>query len=266
MRMTVLSKRTWSIIMIFSLIFSMIGIPPSPASANNEPSQVTLVGTLQSELGHSGDWDPAAAATTMKNMGNGEYSFTGHLPAGSYEYKIAIEGKWDENYGSANYSNPSGASKDGNILITLAQDSQVTFYYNHGTHRIADSTYYAPIEAGKLPRVIGSFQSGIGEAADWSPADARLIMQDSDYDNVYTVTADVYGGDHEYQIALGSDAASPVYPANREALQLPQDVKVMFSYNANDHSVAAYYTVPADPGTPVPATISAFIKPGRREL
>lgn len=253
MRMTVLSKRTWSIIMIFSLIFSMLGIPPSPARANNAPSQVTLVGTLQSELGHSGDWDPAAAATTMKNMGNGEYSFTGHLPAGSYEYKIAIDGKWDENYGSANYSNPSGASKDGNILISLAQDSQVTFYYNHGTHRIADSTYYVPIEADKLPRVIGSFQSGIGEAADWSPTDARLIMQDSDYDNVYTVTADVYEGDHEYQIALGNDAASAVHPANREALQLPQDVKVTFSYNANNHGVAARFTVPADPGTPVPA-------------
>lgn len=253
MRMTVSSKRTWSIIMIVSLIFSMLGIPPSTADANSAPSQVTLVGTLQSELGHSADWDPAAAATTMNDMGNGEYRFTGSLPAGSYEYKITIDGKWDENYGSAHYSNPSGANKDGNILITLAQDSQVTFYYNHGTHRIADSTYYAPIEADKLPRVIGSFQSGIGEAADWSPADARLIMQDSDYDHVYTVTADVYEGDHEYQIALGSDAASPVHPANRESLQLPQDVKVTFSYDAANHGVAAHFTVPADPGTPVPA-------------
>lgn len=253
MRMTVSSKRTWSIIMIVSLIFSMLGIPPSTADANSAPSQVTLVGTLQSELGHSADWDPAAAATTMNDMGNGEYRFTGSLPAGSYEYKIAIDGKWDENYGSAHYSNPSGANKDGNILITLAQDSQVTFYYNHGTHRIADSTYYAPIEADKLPRVIGSFQSGIGEAADWSPADARLIMQDSDYDHVYTVTADVYEGDHQYQIALGSDAASPVHPANRESLQLPQDVKVTFSYDAANHGVAAHFTVPADPGTPVQA-------------
>lgn len=253
MRMTVSSKRTWSIIMIVSLIFSMLGIPPSTADANSAPSRVTLVGTLQSELGHSGDWDPTAAATTMHDMGNGEYRFTGSLPAGSYEYKIAIDGKWDENYGSAHYSNSGGVNQDGNILITLAQDSQVTFYYNHGTHRIADSTYYAPIEADKLPRVIGSFQSGIGEAADWSPADARLIMQDSDYDHVYTVTADVYEGDHEYQIALGSDVASPVHPANRETLQLPQDVKVTFSYDAANHGVAAHFTVPADPGTPVPA-------------
>ena len=58
MRMTVSSKRTWSIIMIVSLIFSMLGIPPSTADANSAPSQVTLVGTLQSELGHSADWDP----------------------------------------------------------------------------------------------------------------------------------------------------------------------------------------------------------------
>lgn len=44
MRMTVSSKRTWSIIMIVSLIFSMLGIPPSTADANSAPSQVTLVG------------------------------------------------------------------------------------------------------------------------------------------------------------------------------------------------------------------------------
>ena len=29
-------------------------------------------------------------------------------------------------------------------------------------------------------------------------------MKDSDYDHVYTVTADVYEGDHQYQIALGA--------------------------------------------------------------
>ncbi|KOR76642.1 hypothetical protein AM231_22080 [Paenibacillus solani] len=218
MRMIAASKRAWSIIMIFSLVMSMLGIPPSAVHANSAPKQVTLVGDLQPALGHSLEWDPTAAVTTMKDMGNGAYSLTGLLPAGTYEYKIAIDGDWTENYGSANYTKPQGSNQGDNIVIKLDQDSEVTFYYNHGTHRIADSTYYTPLAADKLPRVIGSFQSGIGEAVNWSPADARLIMQDSDYDNMYTVTADVYGGDHEYQIALGSDAASEVYPANREAL------------------------------------------------
>lgn len=253
MRLIAASKRAWSIILIFSLVLSMLGIPPSAVYANSVPKQVTLVGDLQSALGHSSDWDPTAAATTMKDMGNGEYSLTGQLPAGTYEYKIAIDGDWAESYGLANYTNPQGSNQGDNIVIKLVQDSEVTFYYNHGTHKIADSTYYTPLAADKLPRVIGSFQSGIGEAANWSPADARLIMQDSDYDNMYTVTADVYGGDHEYQIALGSDAASQVYPANREALNLPQDVKVTFSYNAVNHGVAAQYNVPTDPGAQVPA-------------
>lgn len=251
MKLTASSKRWWSILMIFALIGSLIGIPTS-AQANEAPLQVTLVGNLQSELGHGSDWDPAASATAMSDMGNGEYRYTGHLPAGTYEYKIAVGGTWDENYGFANYSNPAGTDKEGNIVITLTEEAQVTFYYNHGTHRIADSTYYTPIPAEKLPRVIGSFQTGIGEAADWSPADAGLILQDLDYDNVYTVTADVYGGDHEYQIALGTDSAAPVYPAERETFRLQQDTKVTFSYHAADHGVAAEFNVPAAPGTPVP--------------
>ncbi|KKO54843.1 pullulanase [Paenibacillus sp. DMB20] len=253
MRTAATSKRTWSIIIMISLVFSMLGIPPAEATASSGPSQVVLVGDLQSALGHGQDWDPAAAATAMTDLGNGEYRFTGVLPAGTYQYKVALNGSWDVSYGFDKYSNQNGINKGGNIQISLDEETEVTFYYNHKTLRIADSTYYTPIAADKLPRVIGSFQTEIGEAADWSPADAKLILQDPDYDHVYSVSADVYAGDHEYQIALGSETSGGVYPPERESLKLSQDVKVTFKYNAEDHGVAADYTVPADPTDLVPA-------------
>ncbi|MFD1174836.1 pullulanase [Paenibacillus puldeungensis] len=245
------NKRIWSVIMVFILVGSMLGIPPAQANADGGTSKVVLVGDLQSKLGASSDWDPASEATILTSLGNGEYAFTGDLPAGTYQYKIALNGTWDTNYGFDKYSNPNGANKDGNIQITLPQDSKVTFYYNDYTHKIADSTYYTPIAKDHFPRVIGSFQTGIGEAANWSPADAKLIMQDPDYDQVYTVTADVYAGDHEYQIALGNDPSSEIYPSVRESLKLPQDLKVTFKYNAVNHEVSAEYTVPVSPAEPI---------------
>lgn len=254
MRMGATSKRIWSILMSISLVLSMLGIPPA-AAANAAPVKATLVGDFQKALGAASDWDPGAAATEMTSIGDGEYKFTGTLPAGTYEYKVAIDGDWTESYGGANYGNPNGAAANGNIQITLNQDAEVTFYYNHNNHRIADSTYYTPIEADKLPRVIGSFQHGIGEAANWSAADAKLIMKDSDYDNVYSVTADVYAGDHEFQVVLGSVPGSEVYPSGREPLTLTEDLKVTFKYDAVNHNVTAEYSIPVTPGvsSPIPA-------------
>lgn len=78
---------------------------------------VTLVGNLQDELGHTGEWDPKATATIMKHEGDGLYTFTGTLPAGTYKYKIAINGSWDENYGAG--------GRDGtDIPLTLEKETK----------------------------------------------------------------------------------------------------------------------------------------------
>ena len=61
----------------------------------------TLVGDLQSELGCPGDWDPACAATTLEPVdGTTQYARTFDVPAGTYEYKIALNAAWDESYGA----------------------------------------------------------------------------------------------------------------------------------------------------------------------
>ncbi|NMO97570.1 pullulanase [Paenibacillus lemnae] len=254
--LTVTSKRACSIMLIFTLLLSLLGVQPV-VSADSQSLQVTLVGDLQTALGGANNWTPADTATAMTHSNGDEYRFTGTLPAGTYQYKVALHLDWAENYGFSSYTNPAGVDSGGNIQIELDEETEVTFYYNHQTRKIADSTYYIPLEEDKLPRVIGSFQTGIGESENWSPAASGLIMSDIGLNSVYSVTTDVYAGEHEYQIALGGDVESEIYPSDgsKVPLQFTDDSRVTFKYNAVDHSVTADVRAlpkPVEPGTPIP--------------
>ncbi len=94
---------------------------------------VTLVGSLQSEAGCPEDWNPACETTFMTDLGEGLYEFVATLPAGDYEYKVAINGGWAENYGA------DGAKDGANIVLSLSAETEVTFTYDHNTNAITDS-------------------------------------------------------------------------------------------------------------------------------
>ena len=55
------------------------------------------------------------------------------MPAGTHEYKAALDGSWDENYGLN--AQPNGA----NIPLTLAADTTVKFFYDDATHWVTDN-------------------------------------------------------------------------------------------------------------------------------
>src|SRR6267378_4891731 len=106
----------------------------APATAPAQPATVTIAGSLQSELGCAGDWDPACTATHLAfDATDGVWQGTFGVPAGNWEYKAALNGTWDENYGA-------NATRGGdNIPLNLAAASSVKFYYDHLTHWIADN-------------------------------------------------------------------------------------------------------------------------------
>ena len=85
------------------------------------PTDVVLVGTVQSKLGAGNDWAPADGATIMQPVGNGKYQLKGKLPKGNYEFKVAIGGSWNENYGAG------GARDGGNISLKLSAVKEFTF-------------------------------------------------------------------------------------------------------------------------------------------
>ncbi|WP_353711034.1 alpha-amylase family glycosyl hydrolase [Arthrobacter sp. K5] len=95
-----------------------------------QPDSVTVAGSLNSEMGCPDDWQPACAAAFMAfDPADRLWKLTADLPAGQYEFKAAINGSWDENYGQ------DGAPNGSNIVLNH-DGGPVTFRYGHTTHVI----------------------------------------------------------------------------------------------------------------------------------
>ena len=91
---------------------------------------VTVAGSLQSEIGCPGDGDPACAASHLTfNTNNGLWEGTFQIDPGNYDYKVAIDNSWDVNYGAG------GAAGGSNIAISIPSETRsVTFVWDQVTH------------------------------------------------------------------------------------------------------------------------------------
>jgi hypothetical protein len=118
---------------ILSVAVLLIAAPAAQASHTPVPGTVALVGSLQSELGCPGDWQPECPQTRLQAVAGSPGVFRGtfNVPAGNYEYKVALNNSWDENYGAG------GAPGGANIPVT-APGGPVTFTYDPATHVIGD--------------------------------------------------------------------------------------------------------------------------------
>jgi pullulanase len=87
---------------------------------------VAIAGNLQDELGCPNDWQPQCDITMIAYDGEDDvWQGTFNVPAGTWEYKAALNGNWDENYGA-------GGVQDGpNIPLILGAPTDVKFYYDH---------------------------------------------------------------------------------------------------------------------------------------
>jgi glycosidase len=112
-----------------------IGLPAA-ADHTEDPARVTLMGSLMSELGctggpNAGDWDESCELTDMSPVaGTSRWELTATLPAGEYEFKVRLNGSWDENYGAGGV--PGGP----NLPLALQHAAALTFSYDHASHRV----------------------------------------------------------------------------------------------------------------------------------
>ena len=92
------------------LVALVVGAPAARANHTPVPGTVALVGSLQSELGCPGDWQPECPQTRLQPVAGspGVFRATFDVPAGSYEYKVALNNSLDENYGAGGV--PGGAN------------------------------------------------------------------------------------------------------------------------------------------------------------
>ena len=165
---------------------------PSVTTSAADPLSVTLVGSLQSELGCGGDWQADCATTHLGyDAGDDVWQGTFPVPAGSCEYKAAINDSFDENYGlHAQQNGP-------NIPLNLASGGSVKFYYDPKSHWITDNRTLVIAVAP------GSFQSELGCPGDWDPGCLRPGSQDPDGDGIYSFeTTALPAGSYASKVAI----------------------------------------------------------------
>ncbi len=157
------------------------------------PASVGIPGNYQSEAGCAGDWDPGCGATQLIYDVNGDIwrNTFDVSAAGGYEYKVALNGTWDWNYGlHAQQNGP-------NIPLSLTVPRGVTFYYDHKTHWVTDNV------SSIIATVPGSFQSEMGCGGDWDPGCFRTWLQDVPGSGIYSFsTSAIPAGSYECKVAL----------------------------------------------------------------
>ncbi len=113
--------------------------PVVGSEAEDTPPIVTLVGSLQDELGCASDWDPACIDTVLPAVEDelGSYAGSFEVPAGEYQYKVALNGSWDESY------------PEGNLPLVLEGPATLKFTFNTETQRaaVAPTELSGPVSA-----------------------------------------------------------------------------------------------------------------------
>jgi pullulanase len=203
----------------------------SAGSPDPQPSSVTVAGSLQSELGCSGDWQPDCAATHLSfDSLDGVWQGVFNVPAGSWEYKAPLNDNWNENYGA------NATLNGANIALNLASASQVKFYYDHKTHWIADNK-------NKVIAVApGNFQHFLGCSGDWQPDCLRSWLEDADGDGVYSFsTRSIPAGSYEAKVAINESwdenyGENGVPGGANISFTVPQScAETFFQYNPATH-------------------------------
>lgn len=116
--------------MRFRLRFLLLCFVFSFAFLYGNEKIVVLPGTFQSVLGGN-NWDPTGESTKMTTKNGEIYEFTTVLPAGSYEFKVAINETWEENYGQ------NGEPDGPNIkLIVKNSYTKLNFIFDYKTKKI----------------------------------------------------------------------------------------------------------------------------------
>ncbi len=229
----------------------LTGLPASPAVAADTPAptSVTIAGSLQGELGCPGDWQPECAVTHLDfDDVDGVWQASFDLPAGSWEYKAALNGTWDENYGLG------GVRNGPNVPVTLAEARSVRFYYDHETHWVTDNV------GSVIATAPGSFQSELGCSGDWQPDCLRSWLQDPDGDGTYSFsTTAIPAGSYESKVAIDEG-----WDLNYGAGGAPNGPNLAFDVPADGATVT--FTWDASTKEPAVSVTTGGLEPGDADL
>ena len=217
-------------------------VGPAPTAAADPYSQVVVAGSHESELGCAGDWVTDCPQAQLTLRPDGVYAGTFDLPAGSYEYKIAVNGSWDVNFGA------DGAPGGANVAYTHP-GGPISFYFDPVTKQFQNTS------EGPIVTLAGSFQSEAGCASDWSTDCLATWLQDGDKDGVYEwSTSALPAGNYEAKVAhnltwdenygVGGEPGGANYTFATAAHK-----QVRFRYTISTHVLEIIVTDPPVAGT-----------------
>ncbi|HET9211886.1 MAG TPA: alpha-amylase, partial [Thermoanaerobaculia bacterium] len=146
----------WVFALTLALVILVPALIPAAALANTPaPQLVTVAGDLQSELGCANDWMPDCTATHLAyDPADDVWQGTFDVPAGSWQYKAALNNSWTENYGA------NAQANGGNIALNRASAASIKFYYSHNTHWITSN------KNAVIATAPGSYQHFLGCSGD----------------------------------------------------------------------------------------------------
>jgi hypothetical protein len=202
------------------------------ASAAFAVTSVTLPGDFQSELGCAGDWMPDCANTHLTyDAGLDRWVGTFSIPAGNWQYKVAIDDAWDENYGIGGVPNGS------NYGMSIATPQTVTFSYDAVTHVV---TTYAAIVPPSSVTLAGDLQSEQGCASDWMPDCANTHLTFNSGLNKWVGTFTLPAGSWQYKISINDSwdenyGVGGVPGGGNYSLTLGGPQMVTFTYDHGTH-------------------------------
>ncbi|HVZ18974.1 MAG TPA: alpha-amylase family glycosyl hydrolase, partial [Terriglobales bacterium] len=203
---------------LFALVFSL---------ACWAQNSVTIAGDLQSELGCTGDWDPACSTTFLTYDATDDvWQQVFNIPAGNWQYKAALDGNWNVSYGQ-------NTGPD-NIHLDLTSPTPVKFYFDNKTHRITDN------HNSIIATVPGDFQQAIGCSGNWDPGCLRTWLEDPNGSGTYSFTATIPQGSYQCKVAINES-----WDENYGQGGVPNGPNIAFTVQG----VSATVTFTYDPGT-----------------
>ncbi len=239
----------WTVLLaLFGLVIATFALPGAPrvvhASDTPTPVSVTIAGSFQSELGCPGDWQPECTVTRLVyDAADQVWQATFTIPAGNWEYKAALNGSWDENYGANAQRNGS------NIALSLSSSSPVRFYYDHETHWVTSNRNTRIVTAP------GDYQSELGCPGDWQPDCLRSWLQDPDGDGTFSATVTgLPAGNYQFKIAIDES-----WSENYGAGGIPGGANIPFSVPAPGYRVTFRFVSATN--TPSVTVVSSGAQP-----
>lgn len=216
-------KKTINFLLLLALLLPFSAVQ---AQASSNPDKVVLPGTIQSELGCSGDWMPDCDQTALTYDAEDDvWQGTFLIQPGNDQdqkgprYKAAINGAWSENYGL------NAVAGGGDLALVVKEPTEVKFYYDHKTHWVTDNFNTV------IAVAVGDFQQALGCASNNDPGCLRSWLQDPDGDGLFAFSTNLIpAGVYSAAVALYEDDNQIAVPA--QEFTVKENSEVYFGFDA----------------------------------